>query len=198
MGLSLKYEKGQTPLSEEEMEQLLIHTITTQGELNEMEQLNIEEAVEWTMRRTFKAADIFSEEFVRDLHKRMYRQVWRWAGQFRTSDKNIGIAWYQIPASLKNLVDDADYWVKHSVYSSDELAIKFKHVIVSIHCFPNGNGRHSRLMADIIVNHIFKQPTFSWNRRNLVETGEARKIYLASLAEADQGNLTPLMTFARS
>src|SRR5687767_8030753 len=133
MGLDLQYDKGQTPLTEEEMEGLLIKTITTQGELNEQEQLNIEEAVEWTLRRRFNVKDILSEEFVRELHKRMYREVWRWAGQFRKSDKNIGIEWYQIPTSLKNLVDDAAVWVDNATYPPDEVAIRFKHRIVSIH-----------------------------------------------------------------
>lgn len=197
MGLDLQYDKGQTPLTEEEMEGLLIKTITTQGELNEQEQLNIEEAVEWTLRRRFNKKDILSEEFVRELHKRMYREVWRWAGQFRKSDKNIGIEWYQIPTSLKNLVDDAVFWVDHATYPPDEVAIRFKHRIVSIHCFPNGNGRHSRLLADIIISQIFKKPVFTWNRANLVQSGEARDHYLASLKAADNGDFVSLLEFAR-
>ncbi len=198
MGLIIKYEKGQTPLSEEEMEGLLIRTVTTQGELNEQEQLNIEEAIEWTVRRKFKKKDIFSEDFAMNLHKQMYGHVWKGAGKFRKSDKNIGIVWHQIPVSLKNLVDDASCWVQNTVYPSDELAVRFKHRIVSIHCFANGNGRHSRLMADIIVSHIFKQPPFTWNRKNLTKKGNARDTYLSALKKADQGDIKELLAFARS
>ena len=198
MGLKIVYEKGQTPLSDEDMEGLLIRTITTRGELNELEQLNIQDAVEWTLRRTFAASSILTTDFVRELHKRMYRDVWRWAGEYRKSDTSIGISWYQIAVSTKNLVDDAMLWVKNNEFSPDEFAIRFKHKIVSIHCFPNGNGRHSRLMADVIIDHIFKLPIFTWGRANLTEAGTARTNYLDSLAAADKGDYAPLLSFARS
>jgi Fic-DOC domain mobile mystery protein B len=190
MGLEYQYAPGQTPIDEDEKEGLLIRTISTQGELNEAEQLNIQTAMEWTLRRKWEARDILSETFVRELHKRMYREVWRWAGEFRQTNKNIGVDKFDIPTQLKQLLDDAKFWMENKTYSSDETAIRFKHRIVSIHCFPNGNGRHSRLIADVIIRHIFNEKVFSWN-------GD-RTLYLQSLRNADVGNISDLISFARS
>ena len=151
MGLNLTYPDGQTPLDEDEKEGLKIKSITIQKELDEFEQLTIEKAVEWTIRTKFKPEKILTEKFIKDLHKKMYGDVWKWAGEFRKTEKNIGIQWTQIGIALKNLIDDTKYWIENNSYPPEEIAIRFKHRIVSIHCFPNGNGRHSRIMADIII-----------------------------------------------
>lgn len=198
MGLELKYEEGQTPLDENEKEGLKITSITTQGELDEFEQLNIEKAVEWTIRTNLNAEKILTEKFVKDLHKRMYGEVWKWAGEFRRSEKNIGITWTRIGSELKNLLDDTKYWIENNTYSPEEIAIRFKHRIVSIHCFPNGNGRHSRLMADIIIESIFGKEIFSWHQSNMAKADETRKEYINSLREADNGNIKPLIEFAKN
>ncbi len=198
MGLEIEYQLGQTPLDEDEKEGLKIKSITTQGELDEFEQLNIEKAVEWTIRVKLNTDKIMTEKFIKNLHKRMYSDVWKWAGEFRTSEKNIGISWTQIGVELKKLLEDAKYWVKNNTYSPDEIAIRFKHRIVSIHCFPNGNGRHSRMMADIIINSIFNEEIYTWHQSNMVKADETRKQYIKTLKEADQGNITPLIEFAKN
>ncbi|WP_204353257.1 mobile mystery protein B [Pedobacter yulinensis] len=144
------------------------------------------------------ASRIFTEDFICQLHVRMYGQVWGWAGNFRKTNKNIGIHYLQVRQALRELIDDAGFWVGNSVYPPDELAIRFKHRLVSIHCFPNGNGRHSRLMADIISQHVFKQQVFSWGGVSLVSPGELRKTYIAALRLADGGTLPKLIRFARS
>lgn len=198
MGLDLEYGEGQTPLDDDEKEGLLIPTIATRGELDEFEQQNIEQAILWTLKRTFKPEAILKEEFVKNVHKRMYGDVWAWAGEFRKSNKNIGVDKWQISTDLHNLLDDAKYWMANETFSPHELAIRFKHRIVSIHCFPNGNGRHSRLMADIIVSKVFKQPVFTWGAANLVKGGDARAEYLKAVRAADNGEIEHLMKFARS
>lgn len=198
MGLELKYEEGQTPLDEDEKEGLKINSITTQGELDEFEQLNIEKAVEWTISMKFKPEKILTEKFVKDLHKKMYADVWKWAGEFRRSEKNIGITWTQIGIELKNLLDDTKYWIENKTYSPEEIAIRFKHRIVSIHCFPNGNGRHSRMMADIILDSLSKTDMFTWHQSNMVKANETRKTYIQALREADNGNIEPLIIFAKN
>ena len=99
---------------------------------------------------------------------------------------------------MKALLDDTKYWIENNAYPPDEIAIRFKHRLVAIHCFPNGNGRHSRLMADIIVEKVFKQHVFSWGAANLVKGGEARAAYLAAIKQADNGSIEPLIRFARS
>ena len=198
MGLKLKYDDGQTPLDEEEKEGIKIEAITTQGELDEFEQLNIEKAVEWTIHSKLKPEKILTEKFIKDVHKRMYGDVWKWAGEFRRTEKSIGIPWTQIGLELKNLLDDTKYWIENKTFSPEEIAIRFKHRIVSIHCFPNGNGRHSRMMADIIMESIFGNEIFSWHQSNMVKANETRKVYINALREADNGNVTPLIEFAKN
>ena len=198
MGLELNYINGQTPIDENEKAGLLIPTIATRGELDEFEQLNIEEAVQWTLTRPFKQPIILTESFVKEVHKRMFNQVWAWAGEFRRTNKNIGVDRLRVPLELKILLDDVKYWVEHNIYPPDEIAIRFKHKIVSIHCFPNGNGRHSRLMADIIIEKIYKQAVFSWGAVELSCEGDSRTTYIQALKAADNGDYTRLLSFARS
>ena len=128
----------------------------------------------------------------------MYNNVWSWAGAFRKTNKNLGIDKWQIPAALRTLCEDAIYWVKNETYPPDEVALRFKHRLVSIHCFPNGNGRHSRLLADIIIRKIYKQDMFTWGSNDLVKKGDARTKYLEAVREADKGNIDKLLEFARA
>lgn len=197
MGLNLAYTDGQTPLDEDEKEDLLINSISTRAELDEFEQKNIEDAIQWSLTRKFKAAQILSESFIKDLHKRMYGSVWKWAGQYRKTNKNIGVDKLEISTTLRSLIDDAKYWLENSVYEPDEFAIRFKHKLVSIHCFPNGNGRHSRMIADIIIEKIYKQPVFSWGDSSFSEETDIRDKYLKALRKADKGNFDLLLKFAR-
>jgi Fic-DOC domain mobile mystery protein B len=198
MGLNIEYIKGQTPLDKVELEGLLISSITTKKELDEFEQQNIEEAIQWLMSRSFKAERIFTEEFVLDLHKRMFSQVWKWAGKFRTTQKNLGSDYWQVPVDLRMLFDDSMLWHSNQTFEPDELAIRFKHRIVSIHCFSNGNGRHSRLMADVIIEKIYGREVFSWGAGNLSDNNQGREQYLRSVKLADKEELKPLIDFARS
>jgi Fic-DOC domain mobile mystery protein B len=198
MGLELQYEDGQTLLEDEEREGILIPTITTRGELDELEQYNIEQAMLWSVSRRFKPDLVFTEKFIQTVHRQMYGLIWDWAGQFRKTNKNIGVDKWQIAAELKYLLDDASFWYAHKTYLPDEAAVRFKHRLVSIHCFPNGNGRHSRLMADIIISKLYQQPVFSWGAAGLTRKGEARSAYLAALKVADAGDIQPLLQFARS
>jgi Fic-DOC domain mobile mystery protein B len=198
MGLDLDYIDGQTPLDEDEKEGLLINTISTRAELDEFEQQNIEQAIQWTLMRNFKKQDVLTESFIIELHKRMYGNVWKWAGEFRKTNKNIGVDKWQITIELRNLLDDAKYWIDNKIYSEEEIAVRIKHRIVSIHCFPNGNGRHSRLMADIIIEKIFTQNVFSWGVANLSTDSNARGKYLKAVKEADKGNYKDLLKFAWS
>jgi Fic-DOC domain mobile mystery protein B len=198
MGLNLNYEEGQTPLDEDEKEGLKIKSITTQGELDEFEQLNIEKAVEWTIHTNLKHERILTEKFIKNLHKKMYGDVWKWAGQFRKSNKNIGLEWTKIGVELKILLDDVIYWIDNNTYSPEEISIRFKHRIVAIHCFPNGNGRHSRMIADIVMEYIFGLDIFPWNQSSMVKADDTRKKYITALRKADQGDMTELIKFAKN
>lgn len=198
MGLIFQFEDGQTPLDEDEKEGLLIGSITTRDELNEWEQSNIEEAMLWIARRRrkFSAEEVLSEAFIRTLHRRMYGNVWKWAGEFRKTGKNIGVLPFEIPLQLRQLIDDCKTWIEHKVYDEDEIATRFKHRIVQVHCFANGNGRHSRLIADVIVSQLFAGDVFSWGAVSF-DSATARLRYLQALREADNGNYTALLKFVR-
>jgi Fic-DOC domain mobile mystery protein B len=197
MGLKLEYHDGQTPLNDDETRGLLIKTITTHGELDEHEQLNIQNAVDWIVQSRFSIERILTKDFVKLVHKKMFGDVWAWAGSFRKTDKNIGIEWEKIGVQLHHLLDDTKYWIANESFPADEIAIRFKHRLVSIHCFPNGNGRHSRIMADVMIESIFGRDVFPWNYSNMVKADEVRKAYIAAIREADDGNIKPLLKFAR-
>ena len=129
---------------------------------------------------------------------RMYGDVWKWAGKYRTSEKNIGIKSYLVAVELNQLLDDALFWHENNTYDPDELAIQFKHRLVSIHCFANGNGRHSRLMADLIIEKLYNSKFFSWGSANLVKATEARNNYIQAVRKADNNDIQPLIAFAKS
>jgi len=198
MGLDPKYIEGQTPLDEDEKEGLLIETISMRGELDEFEQANIQQAIEWTIKQKFDHNRILSEEFLLLVHKKMFAEVWQWAGSIRNSNKNIGVDKYQISVELRTLIEDCKFWVKNRTYNPDEIAIRFSHRLVLIHVFPNGNGRHSRLVADILISHLFVRPPFSWGRSDLSKSGQIRKTYLEAIYAADKGDIKPLIDFSRT
>src|SRR6476661_6539586 len=105
--------------------------------------------------------DLLNEKFVNDLHRHMLGDVWRWAGRLRSSPRNIGIDHWEIPVALRMLLDDVKVWIETKAYPPDEIAVRFHHHLVQIHPFPNGNGRHARMMADLLAAKLGATP-FSW------------------------------------
>lgn len=198
MGLEFIYINGQTPLDEEEKEDLKIKTISTRGELDEFEQANIEKAIEWTLKINPTYDKILSVAFIKEVHKRMFSEVWGWAGTFRKTNKNIGIDKYQIEIELTALMADCKFWIENKIFAEDEIAIRFKHRLVKIHPFPNGNGRHSRLCADILISKGLKGKVFTWGSQNITEKRVTRSKYLNAIYEADKENIIPLLDFART
>lgn len=188
---------GNTPLTPEEQDDL-IPDLTTKEELNEWERQNILEASEWALdSRNLKRGGQLSEAYVRELHRRMFDQTWRWAGVYRSTEKNIGMPHHQIREALPALLGDVRYWIDHQTFEPDELAVRLHHRLVSIHPFANGNGRHARLMADVVVISLGR-PAFTWGRTDIVKAGDFRRTYIDALRAADKNNIQPLLTFARS
>lgn len=183
-----------TPLSSEERDGLIPTYIALRGELNAAEQDNILDAAAWAFRRR---RDVLHESFLDTLHARMFGHVWRWAGTHRRSDKNIGIEWYRIPVELRQLLEDARFWVENESFEPDEIAARFHHKLVWIHCYPNGNGRHGRLAADLLLVSM-DRPRFTWGSTNLVDANATRQRYVAALRAADGNDFTPLLEFVRS
>ena len=194
--MEFDYPEGATPLEPDEIEGLIPTHITTRAQLDRWEQDNINEALAWIEQRRPK--DILSESFMKRLHKKMFCNVWQWAGKFRQSDKNIGGRWYDIPVDLKQLCDDVKCQIENESYSADEIAARFHHRLVSIHPFPNGNGRHARLAADILLEDVLDKPAFTWGKADLIKSGIDRKTYIDSLMAADRGDYGLLLGFVRS
>ena len=194
--MEYEYPEGATPLDPNESEGLLLTHISTRSELDRWEQDNINEAIGWLEDR--KPKQILTEAFIKQLHKRMFGNVWRWAGNFRTTDKNIGVSKFYISIELKKLCDDVEYWIEHKVFSADEIAVRFHHKLVMIHLFPNGNGRHARLMADALLEYILNCPRFSWGSESSASPDEVRKKYIEALKSADRDEYGLLMEFVRS
>lgn len=195
VGLELGYPPGSTPLDPDEKEGLIPAHIETQGQLNAWEAANILKAYDWAFRR--KRTDLLTDSFVRELHLRMFDDTWTWAGTYRKSGKNFGSLPFEIPVKVRDSLEDTSHWVEHKTFPLDVIAVRLHHRLVSVHPFPNGNGRHTRMMADLLIaNH--DQPRFTWGGGDIIEGGELRSRYIAALHAADKGDIDPLFHFARS
>ena len=181
-----------TPLTPEEKNGLKLKWITLRSELNETEARNIAQAQLWLASN--KKKDVCSDTFLRKLHKKMFCDVWIWAGEYRTTERNIGVAPYQIPMKLMQLFDDLNFWIDNKTYSNHEIAVRLHHKLVQIHPFPNGNGRVSRLMADLVLRKL-EGKTLYWGDTNLVDVSEVRRKYIDALRKADAGDYTDLLNF---
>jgi Fic-DOC domain mobile mystery protein B len=188
-----------TPLDPHDRQALRQSWITNRQDLNEAEEANIAKGFAWARgRRSRKPDDILTTDFVRALHRRMFGDVWSWAGDFRIRDVNIGnVQAQRIPVDLPAMLDDMKYWAEHRTFAPDEIAVRLHHRLAEIHPFPNGNGRHARLMADLLIQRLGGEP-FGWGSGSLKTVGELRRRYVEALKMADNHDIQPLIEFARS
>lgn len=191
-------EPGDTPLTPEEQLDL-IPSIATRAELNALERYNINAARVWAMRaRVLRREDLLTDHFARELHRRMFAEVWRWAGKYRTTEKTLGWEWPRITEGVRIALADAAYWDQHQTYPVPEAAVRLHHRLVVIHPWSNGNGRHARLIADIWCA-ARDVPELTWGARaDLLPAGGTRARYLAAMRAADGGDFAPLLAFAQS
>lgn len=182
---------GATPLGPDEREGLKFPHIQTRGELDQVEQVNIQDGLLWLGRQ--KKPDVLSDTFIKRFHKEMLGEVWEWAGTYRKTEKNIGVAPEQMAMELRNLFDDVHFWVEHNTYPAKEIGLRFHHRLVKIHLFPNGNGRHARIMTDVVLTKIMNEKPIHWGDANLQDAGKHRDEYIAALRQADAGNYQPLL-----
>ena len=186
--------EGATPLDPDEQEGLLLSWVTTRADLNQAEQDNIDSAAAWAFRQ--RNADIASVDFALELHRQMFGEVWAWAGTYRETERNIGIAPHRIGQEMAALFDDVSYWVRESTFDPDEICVRLHHRLAQIHPFPNGNGRLARLMADLLADSLGIEP-FSWGGSSLQGIGELREAYIDALRAADRHDYGPIIQFAR-
>lgn len=190
----MAYPEGATPLDPDEMQGLLQKHITTREQLNEIEQANIEAGLAWLGRQ--RRPEVLSEDFLCTLHKRLFGEVWAWAGKFRCTEKNIGVDPLQIGVQLRGLLDDAKFWFANATYRPSEGAIRFHHKLVFIHLFPNGNGRHARIAADALLEKVLGLKPIDWSGGYDLQAMNSRRTqYIVALRAADNHDFAPLMTF---
>jgi Fic-DOC domain mobile mystery protein B len=192
VAVKFEYAPGATPIDADEAAGLIPSHLTLQHELNEYEEANILQAMDWLLGR--RRGDPLDQRFIHAVHRRMFDQTWKWAGQARRTDKNIGVRWYEVPLYLSQMLGDVRVQVEYKAYSPVEIAARYHHRLVSVHVFPNGNGRHARLMADLLLTDLTGQ-RFEWGRESLMKTGESRAHYIAALRAADAGDCQPLLAF---
>lgn len=188
----MKEPDGATPLDPDERDGLLFPHIDTRGELDQMEQVNIQQGLLWLHNKKLSSDDLLSDYFARQLHQKLFSDVWKWAGEYRRTEKNIGIAPEQISVQTRRLMDDVRFWIENGTYPAKELALRFHHRLVQIHLFPNGNGRHSRIMADAILTKILSVPPIRWGGRDLTKAGNIRTDYIKALRQADKADYSVL------
>lgn len=189
---------GATPLSQDELEQLIPAGVTTRNQLDQFEARNIQEGLIWAMRSKRKLNKLLSTAYICKLHHKLFDQTWAWAGQYRRREVNIGnTSPEQIAVRLHDLCEDAKYWLEFETFPLDEACVRFHHRLVQIHPFPNGNGRHSRIMADLLRTSK-GEPVFSWHgATGMAHNSQRRELYIAALQSADRGNIEPILSFAR-
>lgn len=183
--------EGATPLEPDELAGLKFKHLTTRGELDELEQANIVQGMLWLKKNNRQ--EILTLDFICKLHKTLFGQVWSWAGTFRKTEKNIGVDPLHIAVNLRNLIDDVQAWCEFNSYQPYESVLRMHHQLVKIHPFPNGNGRFSRIYADVVAEVIFRIEPVEWGGRSLDKKTETRKAYIKALRSADSGDYELLM-----
>ena len=190
----MEYPEGVTPLDPAEMEGLKFKHITTRAELDHLEQANIQSGMQWMHKS--KRLDLLTESYTCNLHTRLFGEVWNWAGTFRRTDKNIGVDPVYISVELRKLLDDMSFWIENKIYEPLESVIRFHHRLVYIHPFPNGNGRHARIMTDAILLKLYKLKSINWSGGyNLASMNKRRTEYIQALRAADHGDYQKLFNF---
>jgi Fic-DOC domain mobile mystery protein B len=186
-----------TPLDPGLRRDLIQTWVTTRADLNEAEQENIVKGFAWARGRRSGADATLKESFSKNLHKQMFGEVWKWAGRYRQNEINLGIAPHMVAAEMPVMFDNARYWIDNKTFPPDEIAVRLHHRLTQIHGFPNGNGRHARMMADLLIEKLGGEP-FTWGSGGIRDAGTLRDTYVQALRAADNYNIAPILAFSRS
>lgn len=198
MTLELEEPACATPLTPNELLGLKAKHIATRGELNELEGENIIQGLTWLDRRP-KSYDLFTDAAMRTIHKRLFGEVWDWAGVYRLTEKNIGVPFWRISTELRTCLDDARYWRDNNSFDPHEATARLHHRLVWIHPFANGNGRWARIMADAYLAQIDRNIFLDWSGGGTLNSDSThRAAYIAALRAADQHDFVPLVAFVKS
>ena len=198
MGLMMSHSVEDTPLSKGDKSRLKIKTLTSETELHDVEMKNICRTMEWSDRCRLNSEELLSETFVYELHKRLFGDIWNWAGKKRTDNLPGGVDKFQISVELTILLGNCKSWIENRTYPEDEIAIRIHHKLQQIQVFSARSGTHSRLYADIMISQLFGKPEFTWGLLLNLESSELSERYQSALSEASKGRFEPLIIFARS
>jgi len=199
--MKFEYPEGATPIDADAANDLLQPQITTQAQLNEAEKANILKGQLWT--RSGRHTEVLDEQFIKNVHKRMFGDVWKWAGKFkRTDHQNERFARREeVGVRLKQLLENTKYRLEHASPTNqnewDQFGAEFHHQLVLVHAFANGNGRHAREITDLLLIQQGQKP-FTWGSESLTGPSETRQLYIGSLQAADEGDYSKLVEFSRS
>ncbi len=190
----VEYPEGATPLDPDEMEGLKFPHVETRIELDQLEQQNIQDGLKWLSRqRSYNK--LLNEGFLLELHQKLFGAVWDWAGKYRRTGKNIGVGPVNISTEVRNLLDDAKYWIDHQAYSREEFAARLHHRLVQIHPFSNGNGRHARVFTDAVLEYQLSQKPVNWSTDESINDETHRQNYIKALRTADDGDYQLMIDF---
>ena len=189
--------EGATPLTHEEGEGLKPSWIATRADLNAAEQQNIAKALRSARWSRLTTKELLDDLALRRLHRAMFGDVWKWAGDYRLTERNIGCDPFSIAVKVRDLCEDAKYWFAGTHMSHDEAGCQLHHSLVAIHPFSNGNGRHSRAVTDLLMRSV-GEPAFTWGSTNLIDAANVRSRYITALRDADRGDVRALLGFVRS
>ena len=176
---------------------LLHRHLTTQEELNALEFANINQAMgKYLLGSLTEKKAPFTLEWLFQVHREMFEEVWDWAGKPRNTEFKIGVLPAQIPSFLKQLLDDLKYWEGQTTMEPIEIASHLHHRLVQIHPFENGNSRWARLLTNI---YLKKQglPLVQWPEGSLGQEGDIRDCYIDALKAADRGDSGALIDLHR-
>lgn len=186
---------GSTPLDPDQIKGIRFSHLTNMGELDEVEDLNIQKGLEWLYHQ--KTDDYLSMQFLCKLHEKLFGDVWKWAGKFRTVEVNISkIRSYDVGPQLINFFEDAKLWIEGGRMGWDEIAAEMHHRLVCIHPFPNGNGRTTRIFTEYVQRRN-NQLITTWKASLSHDPKERRKAYIKALQKADKGDFEMLIEFMK-
>jgi len=198
MGLKKKSGKAEMLLTDEERAGLKPSFVRNRSELDALESSNILDAEIWLLRKSFRADQVLTTDFLRRLHREMFGKVWKSAGRFRELELNDSVKGVWVPVEVQKLTDDMRRMVREETHPPLEIAVRFMRRLVAIQCFETGSGRHSRLAADLLGRALTGARPFTWGRNVDLSPEELRKVYQEALRKADAGDMKPLLAFSLS
>ena len=152
---------GETPIPGDELAALVPHVIDTlaapitRADIYDLESAVLQDVTETQLAAALDGSltldDLLNDYFLRDLHTQLYGDIWMWAGRWRQYEVNIGVAPEHIAVELRSAMGNIGYrWERAADWTPRELGVAVHAEAVRVHPFTDGNGRTTRLLADLV------------------------------------------------